>query len=237
MAHLELAIGHFTLEDLFDFMANFILDKIVEQVYRSPKEQAAKNRALKQANIDVENAIEEMRQEFENHPVTKELDGGVTATNISRTLLGKKGPQNLYAFIGFRKGTDPLEPIRKMFADPELMRTKVEFLRKDYQRGSLTITYVFKVKKPIIPSSVLKQTAVPWGEGWSWVEKIETDIPGFAYFLSKFGEKTSRSGGGVQVDEDEEEPLRSSEFKPPRNGYLISIFKTFTQKVKSARSQ
>ena len=233
MVRLEPDIGHFILENLFNFMAIVFLHKVVEEVYRSPAENAAKQRAEKQAKQDVDNAILQMRREFEDHPVTRELDGGIGASNISKTLLGKSGPQNLFSFIGFEGGSDPLQPIRRMFEDPDSMGIKVKYLRKSYKSGSLSITYSFEVTKPKIPESVLKEASIPWAKGWSWIDKIETGIPGFAYFLSRFGQKNSRSGGGIQIGEDKV-PLRSSQFNPPENGYLKAIFKTFMDKVKAA---
>lgn len=231
MDHLELDIGHFTSQDLFNFMAIVFLQKVVEEVYRSPAENAAKRRAEKQLKTDIDNAILQMRKEFEDHPITKELDGGIGASNISKTLLGKSGPQNLFSFIGFEGGSDPIQPIREMFENPDSMGIKFRYLRKSYKSGSLSITYSFEVTKPKIPNSVLTATSVPWAKGWSWLDKIETGIPGFAYFLSKFGQKNSRSGGGIQSSK-ENAPLRSSQFIPPENGYLKAILKTFMEKVK-----
>ena len=52
----------------------------------------------------------EMIQEFEQHPISKEIDGGITAYNTSETL---NGVTNLYSFIGFNSGDRPLEPIKQ----------------------------------------------------------------------------------------------------------------------------
>ena len=46
--------------------------------------------------------------EFESHPVTVEISGGVNAKNSSGTLGGKG---NLFRFIGFEAGSDPISPI------------------------------------------------------------------------------------------------------------------------------
>ena len=51
---------------------------------------------------------ERMIQEFLNHNVTKEINLGPNAENISGTLSGYG---NLFSFIGFEKGDDPIKPI------------------------------------------------------------------------------------------------------------------------------
>jgi len=51
----------------------------------------------------------EMIADFLNHPVTLEIKGGISATNISGTLSGGSG--NLFSFIGFDSKDDPIEPI------------------------------------------------------------------------------------------------------------------------------
>lgn len=54
----------------------------------------------------------QMIREFLNHPVTKEIKGGPTADNISGTLGGNG---NLFSYIGFEEGSDPIDPILNEF--------------------------------------------------------------------------------------------------------------------------
>ena len=49
-----------------------------------------------------------MIAEFLNHPISLELKGGISANNISGTL---GGVTNLFSFIGFDSGDDPIDPI------------------------------------------------------------------------------------------------------------------------------
>ena len=53
----------------------------------------------------------QMIADFLNHPVTQEIKGGIGATNISGTL---GGVTNLFSFIGFEQGDDPITPIVEM---------------------------------------------------------------------------------------------------------------------------
>ena len=52
---------------------------------------------------------QEMIKEFLNHPVTKEIKGGIGSENISGTL---GGITNLYSFIGFEMARIQLNPLK-----------------------------------------------------------------------------------------------------------------------------
>ena len=57
--------------------------------------------------------------EFENHPVTRELEMGPDAYNVSGTT---HGVGNLYSFIGFPRGANPVEPVRKLMMGIKISR-------------------------------------------------------------------------------------------------------------------
>ncbi len=59
-------------------------------------------------NDEFEKIKQKYIEEFNNHPITQEIKGGISANNISGTL---NGITNLYSFIGFDEGTDPIKPI------------------------------------------------------------------------------------------------------------------------------
>ena len=77
-----------------------VLQKKAPRALKRPFEKEFKNRFLK-----VKSA---MIKEFLTHPVTIELMGGPSSTNISGTL---GGISNLFAFIGFDASEKPIEPI------------------------------------------------------------------------------------------------------------------------------
>ena len=62
---------------------------------------------------------EKMIKEFLNHPVSVEISGGASAGNISGTL---GGITNLFAFIGFPSGDDPLHPILEILEKTNFRR-------------------------------------------------------------------------------------------------------------------
>ena len=125
----------------------------------------------------------EMIAEFLNHPVTIVIKKGTNASNISGTLGGGSG--NLFSFIGFNSGDDPIEPILKILQ-------------------SVTFDYVNSSKKTInyrvnIPTAkdIFAVTPMPWAPGRSWAKGIESGISGLGFYLRK-ETSSSRSGIGIQ---------------------------------------
>lgn len=170
-------------------------------------------------------AVEEMIQDFENHLVTKEIEGGIDSSNITNTLGGKfknDEGKNLYSFIGFA-GNNPIDDIRP-FLDPKHQhgpKLKLESVEKK------RLKFNFKISPPEL-DKIYSNTPLPWGTGISWVRRIEIGIPGLGRFLNKIGVKGSRSGGGIQIKNE----LRSARFKPVK--YLSEIFDNFLKRISNA---
>ena len=191
------------------------------------KSGVMKKAAEQRADQVFEDAVIGMQIEFEEHPVTREIDGGISSPNISNTLGGGAAPKNLFSFIGFEAGSNPIEPIQNALSPEDPAGPKLQY-------GGKTITadknasFTFRVSSPD-KQAIYKRTPMPWASGWSWAQKIETKIPGFARFLNKFMDEPSRSGGGVQIKGHD---LRSEEYSPPDGGYLTTIFQNFLARVR-----
>lgn len=184
---------------------------------------AAQNRAQQV----FEDAVQGMQIEFDNHPVTQEIEAGIGASNISETLRGSVGPENLTSFIGFEDGDQPIEKLRPLLDSSTRGGPKMTYAGKE---GKTSTTYNFKVTAPN-QDLVAKATPMPWARGLSWAEGIEIGIPGFSHFLPSYKRNNSRSGGGIQVKPE----LRSAEFnKVP---YLTEIFNNFLARVKEYRKK
>ena len=69
----------------------------------------------------VERSKEEMVQEYLNHPVTKEIDNGPEASNISSTLGGEG---NLFSYIGFEEGSEPTESVKEILENSVKVSTR-----------------------------------------------------------------------------------------------------------------
>ena len=126
---------------------------------------------------------------FEDHPITKEIDAGPGASNSSGTLGGYG---NLFTFIGFDRGQDPISPIRSLLA----RSIKIVSIRKQRNVLGLTLKFTIPTEEEIAAVSPL-----PWATG-SWVEAIEKGMSGvgrYLYSKDKGRFSTSRSGQAIEA--------------------------------------
>lgn len=182
---------------------------VQEVAEKIAKESIYVQYAYSQLEKEVEKIKNEIIEEFENHPVTQEIEGGITATNISNTL---DGITNLYSFIGFESGDNPLDPIREQLK-------KINLRYTINSKGELIFTVEFPTAKDIF-----KVTPMPWATGRSWAQGIEVGISGLGYYIKST--INSRSGLGVQSQ------------KPVRNGvrfrntkYISYLINLYTKKL------
>jgi hypothetical protein len=177
-----------------------------------------------------EPAVAEMKREFMEHEVTKEILGGVNASNTSATLEGKfrdaegDSPANLTSFIGFDAPPEQvIAPILQRLDPRHEEGPKLVYKSRSKDR----LEYVFEVVAPD-EGAIYNETPFPdsWLEGdISWVKRIEAGIPGIAHFLNVYGRPSSRSGGGIQI----EGTLRTGRYRP--TSYLTRILNNFLRRV------
>jgi hypothetical protein len=123
--------------------------------------------------------------DFLSHPVTRELQAGPSASNTSGTL---GGVGNLFVFIGFEKGYDPIEPILSRLES-------IIFTFSGFTKGGI----IMSVSLPDA-QEIFSITPMPWASGRSWAKGIETGISGLGFLLNKEGIFSSRSGGAIQSE-------------------------------------
>jgi len=150
------------------------IEKQVPKVLKRDFESTFKNKFEELKN--------EMIKEFLTHPVTIEIKDGPSASNISGTL---GGATNLFAFIGFNEGDDPITPILEILQNTKYRRTKEN-------KGAQEFT----VDLPQI-KEIFSATPMPWASGRSWAQGIEVGISGIGYLLRK-NSPNSRSGAAIQ---------------------------------------
>ena len=160
----------------------------------------------------IEQFKREMVKEFINHPVTKEIMAGSSASNTSGTL---NGYGNLYTFIGFGKGDDPITPIINL-----LNRTTYNFTNFN-SRAQFTLN----VEMPSA-DQIFRMTPLPWAPGLSWAQKIEQGMPGFGQYMNKES-STSRSGSGIQADGQ----IRGGGFRNTK--YISALMSKWQNKFKT----
>ena len=129
---------------------------------------------------------------FDNHEVTKEIEAGPGASNSSGTLGGYG---NLFTFIGFDQGGDPITPLRSLLA----RSIKITSMRK--QRGRLGLIIKFTMPSE---EQIAAVTPSPWSTE-SWVTAVEKGMSGLGRYL--YSKQTgrfssSRSGQGIEASID-----------------------------------
>ena len=184
---------------------------IVEISSQLAKENIYTNYVYNKIKDEVEKIKEEIIQEFEEHPISKEIEGGITAYNTSNTL---NGITNLYSFIGFEAGDKPLDPIRV-----ELQKIKLKY--NVNRKGDLIFTIDFPSAKDIF-----NVTPMPWATGRSWAQGIENGISGLGYYIKQV--KNSRSGLGVQTKNQIRSGVRFRNTK-----YISELIKKYNKKIEN----
>jgi len=181
-------------------------------------QQALQRQAPKELRRNFEKEIKdkfkkiknELIKEFLSDPVTIEILQGSGGTNISGTL---GGVSNLFAFIGFSSGEQPISPILQ-----SLENIQITYNKEIRKRG---IGVEFDVSMPTA-QDIFSITPLPWASGRSWAEGIERGLSGLGYLLRKDG---GRSGAAVQSRVNK---VRSGKFQ--NRPYLSALIKKYTKR-------
>ena len=158
----------------------------------------------------VRNAQNQLAAEFENHPITKEIDAGPGAENISDTLFGYG---NLFSYIGFGSGSNPLAGVRSF------VKQKIK-ISSTGRKGNST---EFLVRRPSMKDFELR-SPMPFEAGNSWIRMLELGMSNFSFYMYKQSQ-VSRSGSGIQIDNR----IRSQASKP--TPYFTKILNNFRRNL------
>mgnify|MGYP001277472790 CR=1 FL=1 len=159
---------------------------------------------------DVNKTKMKMLAEFDNHSVTRDLQGG------SSTF---PGGGDLFSFIGFNSGDKPTSALRALL----LKSLRVKFIKTSRMETEV----VFDISLPSM-SEIEALTPMPWAPGRSWAKEIETGISGLGQYLVK-DSPSSRSGKAIQV----KGTIRSSDMsgKPYMTEILGNLIKNLTSNL------
>ena len=152
-------------------------------------------------------------EEFEQHPVTKEISGKSSSSNISGTLGGYG---NLFSYIGFDDSDDPIEIVRSLLVNSVRVTILPSRSRKMIQEAIISLPSKRQIEE---------STPLPWAAGRSWTKGIEQGISGLGRYLNK---KAGRSSGGIQADGD----VRGRGFSSV--SYLSAILNNLQKNIKEA---
>ena len=175
-----------------------------------------KEQALKQAQKEISKIKQELLEDYNDHPVTKELEAGADSENISQTL---NGIGNLTTYIGFQEGSNPTQPVR------EKLTTITLNSKGRVSNNDSNLSFEFDVIAPSI-EEIESVGSLPFEQGNSWIKGIENGISGFGAYIYGRMFKNSRSGKGLQGRRS----FRQGDFRPVK--YITEIMNEFYTKIK-----
>lgn len=184
-------------------------------VSEAPQTKAA---ILRTAEARFEPAKEQLIKEFLAHPVTKDIQAGGSGTDQDESGL-MSGYGNLFAFIGFNDGSDPITEI-------ELELYKLQ-LNKAATIKTAGNNFVIKIRGTTL-EKIIATSQIPELQGFSWVRGIEEGISDLGHFLSRLTDsEKSKSKQGYQVKADLQRGPTSTRPTP----YLSKMFEDFARRL------
>ena len=196
-------------------MAEFKLTKKGKESLRRQASKKIKNPVTKQVQKKFNTIKKEMIKEFMSLPVTQEILQGPAGTNISGTL---DGVSNLFAFIGFDRGEQPVLPIIQALENTNIRYDKP--LKKGKKIGA-----VYNITLPTA-QQIFSITPLPWATGRSWAQGIEVGISGLGYLLRK---NKGRSGAAIQS----RVKVRGGRFK--NTSYISAFIKKYRKRFEELK--
>jgi len=187
----------------------------VQNALKRQAPKALRRDLEKEAKRNFKRIKAEMIKEFLSHPVTQEIMEGPSAPNISGTL---GGVSNLFAFIGFDAGNQPVAPILERLEAVDII------YNKEYKEKGIGVS--FNVFLPTA-EDIFAITPLPWATGRSWAEGIERGISGLGYLLRKSG---GRSGAAVQSRVNK---VRGGRFQ--NTPYISSFIKRYKKRFEELK--
>lgn len=162
------------------------LPKNVQKAINKQSGKLLKNDFERIVRIRFEKIKTQMIKEFLNHPVTNEIKTGPQAQNISNTLGGYG---NLFSYIGFYDGEDPIAPLLAEFEKSTIVFSRLV-------DGGVVWNIYIPAKE-----DMWEVSPMPWAEGRSWAKGIETGISGLGeyFYTLRGGLQNSRSETAIQV--------------------------------------
>ena len=164
-----------------------ITQKMRKEIFA--KSQALQNLAYGAAKQKSDRLRRDLLREFDNHPVTKEIEQGPSGTS---SLLGGRG--NFFGFLGFNSGDKPIEILRDSLNDQFKILSKKGKVKK---ASKTSLIYSFDILYPT-KTQIYAITPLTWTSK-SWVKGVEKGITNYTQTVFKKSEN-SRSGVALQTD-------------------------------------
>ena len=155
----------------------------------------------------------ELINQFEQHPVTAEISNEESA-NISNTLGGYG---NLFGFLGFDQGSDPITPIKDVLKNT----TKVTNISIKSSTDNVLLRYSVPDLDDFDTAAKLRWDAT------NWVKGIERGISGFQNFMAK---SAGESGQGIQI-KGKVKPFAGGANRFRNTKYMKSLINKFKSSI------
>ena len=170
------------------------MNRLPADVRRSIQSQTGKQivpSVFKLVSKEFEVIKRKMLHDFNNHPVTLEIEAGENSHNSSNTLSGYG---NLFTFIGFPSGYDPIEPIRSRLEQTNIIKQKIS-------RGIIDFITTEPTREELFSMTKFSNFRSDFEGSRSWLDGIETGISGLGFYLYLKGKdiNKSRSGPAIQI--------------------------------------
>jgi len=196
----------------------------------------ARNReiAKKKVRSAVQEILNERRVEFlknlDEHPVTKEIKAGPKPTVKNKTgLLGGYG--NLFSFIGFPQGSDPIGYLKSFFVKSRITRVSLTSISK----GKFFIESDIPTKEEIYSDP---ETHIRWEPGRSWLDGIEQGISGLGQYIMARNQKdriaSLKTGGSGEAIQLKSKDGSSIQLRPGRmrpTAYFSRLYRNFIKSI------
>lgn len=179
------------------------------------KSESVQRKVSTRLYTKVEKAKEALLEEFDSSPVTKEIEAG---PDLAESQILPGGYGNLFSFLGFERGTDPITPVRQLLDKIYMVRKPVIMERY----------WKFTIRTPS-ETDFEREAPMTWESGRSWVEAVTHGLSGFSHYMFSLKEgrfKGSRSSTGTQVKAN----LRSTAEYFAGVGYVIGMLGRFKRK-------
>lgn len=150
------------------------------------------------AREEFEKEKQKALKQFDEHEVTQELMNPEKG-NISMTLGGYG---DLFGFIGFEAGSDPIDPVRRLlkssikFKGTDLAINYPRNRKGQFAKGKRTLAIKIKMQVPGVDDFDEAAQFEGWNGGRNWVKGIERGIAGASYFADY---ERGRSERGIQL--------------------------------------
>lgn len=196
----------------------------------------------RQLDMKAEGIFEKNKSEFIEsfieHPVSQEIIDGPHAENSSGTLDGKG---NLYSFIGFEAGTEPIEEVTEILNKNITLENKIQGrdIKGRFKDGGNNLLFDYRISIPS-KEELAEKTPLPFESTKSWLFGIEKGIAGFTSYI--YWKNAGRSTGGIQANDGRDKngqfngqgnPIKLRQGKFENVPYFSELYNNFIKSFKN----